>query len=137
MELDKDDPTKFPAQGAENPLTVYRGESSRSCFRRGQSHLNNYTSRDHKRRDKSCLWKHTRDVHGGILGDDGGLSDYGMTYLSQDSRPLDRLVKEGSYIQDLENKEALGQAVCLNSKQDFIQSCRVSLDFRRGEINDT
>ena len=115
---------------------MYRGETSRTCFHRGQSHLKSYKSNDPETRLKSSLWRHTRDVHDGVYGDEGGTTDYGMTWLSQEEKPLDRLTQEGANIQELEDSQADGQIVCLNSKQDFIQSCRITLDYRTRELNE-
>ena len=106
-------------------------------FTRGQVHLKSYRSNNKDTQNKSVLWRHTRDRHQGILGDEGGVHDYKMSLLGKDNNPLSRQCREGLYIADLEDKEEQGTVKCLNSKQDFLQSQRVTLDFRRGERNIT
>ena len=107
--LDKD-PYKAPDPGTASPLALYRGETSRSCYRRGQSHLTNYLSKNKETRGKSCLWRHTQEVHQGSYVEGGGKTDFGMRFLSQEARPLDRQTKEGHNIQLLEDLQYTGQA---------------------------
>ena len=129
------DPFQAPDPDTDSPLALYRGETSRSCYRRGLSHQTNYLSKNRETRSKSCLWRHTLECHDGVYGDNGGKEDFGMRFLSQEARPLDRQTQEGFNIQQLEDLQHSGQIVCLNSKQDFQQSCRVTLDYRNRELN--
>ena len=131
------DNIKIGESRTDNPPVVYRGETSRTMFTRGQVHLKSYRSNNKDTQNKSVLWRHTRDRHQGILGDEGGVHDYKMSLLGKDNNPLSRQCREGLYIADLEDKEEQGTVKCLNSKQDFLQSQRVTLDFRRGERNIT
>ena len=48
------------------------------------------------------------------------------------TKPLQRIAAEGLDILDLENLEAAGHATCLNTKDDFQQSDKVSLAFDMG-----
>ena len=135
--MDFSKPRKLPDSDTPTPMAVYRGESSRSCFRRGNKHIGDYLSKDPKTRKKSVLWRHTVASHGGVYGPGGGLQDYGMVFLSQQHGALDRQVKEGRNIEELEQYEYINSVKCLNSKLEFQQSCKISLDFRSREKNDT
>ena len=78
------------------------------------------------------MWKHTDKVHGGDLGPDRGLRDYQMSKLGSWSKPLHRLAEEGLYIKELEDLESDGLATCMNSKEDWQQCHKVTLNFNRG-----
>ena len=117
-----------PHYPVDIPPALYRGESSRSGYRRGGQHLDSYRDRD-----KSCpLWRHTRDHHGGQFGPERGLQDFFMTILRPWNKPLDRLTAEGDLIVDLEDMQHQGRAICINSKEDFQQSHSVTAKYTRG-----
>ena len=133
---EEDNNLDIGSRDSDHPPSVYRGESSRTLYSRSKNHLQCYRSSNKDTQNKSVLFRHTRDVHEGVLGDGEGIKDYKVSLLSTDkNNPLARQCREGQNIADLEDKEELGRVVCLNSKQDFLQSQRVTLDFRRGERN--
>ena len=89
---------------------VYIGETSKPAYTRIKQHYNNYRAAaaaklaalpnlgqdNMKQRDvKSWMWEHTRDVHGGVLGDENGMSDYMMNVTGRFTRCLERQVTEG------------------------------------------
>ena len=111
-----------------DPPYLYRGESSRTSYIRGSQHLRDYRGK----RDKSVLWKHTKDKHGGVIGDERGSQDFRMIQLEKWPKPLDRLTAEGVLIRELEELHDEDKAVCLNSKSDFRQSHQVTLAFSSG-----
>ena len=117
-----------PKQSVDVPPALYRGESSRSGYRRGTQHLDSYRDRE-----RSCpLWRHTRDHHGGRFGPDRGLQDYKMTVIRSWSKPLDRVTAEGDLITNLESMQHQNRALCINSKEDFLQSSSVTVKYTRG-----
>ena len=117
-------PLEFPPT-TDTPLTLYRGESSRTSYRRGKQHLVLYRGNN----DSSVLWKHTLESHN---GQKDGVKDYRMSVLDHCSKPLDRQTSEGLWISELEGLQLQGKAKSLNSKEDFYQSSRVTLQFQRG-----
>ena len=120
-------PTKVP-QTPEEPLAHYVGETSRSGFLRGTSHLKDYRAKS----QKCSLWRHTASHHGGDIGPSRGIQDYKMTKLRSWPRPLDRQTAEGSLIQDIELLETENRAICMNDKEDFLQSSAVSINYNMG-----
>ena len=127
--LDVGKPTDMPAPSdGMLPPAVYRGETYRTCYQRGQSHLSCYKARD----KSSPLWKHAETSHNSNIGPDDGIKDYQMVKMETWPQPLHRLTAEGHDILELENLEAIGQATCLNSKEDWMQNHKVSLSFGMG-----
>ena len=110
------------------PAAIYRGETSRTCYKRGVNHLSSYR----KKENSSVLWKHARYVQHGALGPGDGINDYQMVKRKKWTQPLHRLTAEGHDIMELEELEYVGAAVCLNTKEDFQQSHKVSLSFGIG-----
>ena len=66
------------------------------------------------------------------MGPEKGTQDFQITQLRQWSKPLHRLRDEALVIKELEDMEEFGEAVFLNSKEDFMQSHKVTLTFGRG-----
>ena len=126
-ELDILKPTNVP-QHPQQPVALYVGETSRSCFYRGEKHLYSYRHKEHD----CSLWRHTVSHHNSQIGPDRGLKDYKMVKISSRPKPLDRLTAEGALIKELEGLQTQGRAICLNSKKDFKQSHAVSLNFNMG-----
>ena len=117
-----------PDTAVDTPPALYRGESSRSGYRRGGQHLDKYRAKN-----KTCpLWRHTMDHHNKVFGPNRGLQDYKMTILRSWPTPLHRVTAEGDLIQDLEEMQHQGRAVCINSKEDFQQSHSVTAKYTRG-----
>ena len=65
----------------------------------------------------------------------GGMTT--MCPLETYNKPLDRLTGESLLILELESLEDAGIATCLNSKQDWLQSHSVRLEFSTGARNMT
>ena len=68
----------------QSDVFLYVGETSRSCYTRHAQHLQKYAM---KARGKGSsdnedgatfMWNHTRDVHGGVPGQNDGTEDYQM-----------------------------------------------------------
>ena len=120
------------------PGAQYEGETARTAFTRGQQHLKLYRG-SRKEKEKSFMWHHTQQVHGGVLGDQGeGLRDYKMEVVGRFRDPLSRILDEAIRIKDAETKEknvpVINQKkiVCLNSKLDFFKSQAVHTTFSKG-----
>ena len=126
-----DCPTDRPAPG-DDPISLYAGESSRTGYTRGISHIKKYNAKSESEREGSALWRHTRDFHGGVKGPDKGVKDFRMWVRNKWGTPMDRLISEGHDIGELEDSQQEGTVLMLNSKSDFIQSKKVSLEFRQG-----
>ena len=121
------DSLSVPTPGPDPPA-LYFGETSRTPFLRGQGHNKDYI----KKADGSTMWRHTRDVHNGEIGQDNGLLDYRMIKLDTLPKPLDRIAKEGILIGELDNMEDNNSAISLNSKRDFQQANTVTISYNRG-----
>ena len=61
------------------------------------------------------MWEHTRDVHDGIVGQDGGMKDYKVKVVGKFEKCLYRQVDEDVRMQQF---EASG-GVLLNSKYEY------------------
>ena len=70
------------------------------------------------------------------MGPEKGTQDFQITQLRQWSKPLHRLTDEALLIKELGDIEEVGEAVCLNSKEDFMQSHKVTLTFRSGDCKE-
>ena len=53
--------------------------------------------------DKSFMWRHTLEAHGGVIGPLQGLSDYSMTVTGTFKDPLTRILDEAVKIKDFED----------------------------------
>ena len=122
---------------------VYIGETSKPAYTRIKQHYNNYRAaaaaklaalpnlgqdKGMKQRDvKSWMWEHTRDVHGGVLGDKNGMSDYMMNVTGKFMKCLERQVTEGIRIEMCE-KEG-GQL--LNSKNEYFTPRNIETVFKQ------
>ena len=126
--MDLKHPTRVPEEPLQQPPAMYLGETSRSCFVRGLKHLQDYRAK----LSKCSLWRHTRDHHDGQLGPDRGSRDFKMTKLRRWPKPLDRLSAEGSLIHDGENQQNEKKIICMNSKEDFSQSHKTTIQFNTG-----
>ena len=113
----------------EVPMARYAGESSRTLYTRGASHLNLYTGSD-AQKSTSFMWQHCKVAHGGIMGSMDGLGDFRMDQISSHRDPLSRVLREALEIQELENNDIGWRSVnldgrqinCLNSKQEYFQN---------------
>ena len=118
--------------GQDNPPAVYEGESFRVPYRRGLQHLTKYTGRN---KDSSWMWNHTKEVHGGVIGDNKGLFDYRFVLLDNYRDNLSRQSSEGFRQLQFEKKQTQNRAACLNSKIDYIRPFKTHLSVNRGNIN--
>ena len=73
------------------------------------------------------MWEHTRDVHGGQIGDNGGVSDYRFKVSSKFKRCLQRQIDEGLR---MKRKEEEG-CILLNGKNEFFTPKLVEIAFRQ------
>ena len=111
------------------PMARYAGESSRTPYTRGARHLALYTG-SQAEREKSFMWKHCVDMHGGVYGEEGGVRDFKMEVVSVHKEPLSRVLREALEIQQLENMKIGWKSLdrdgrkvsCLNSKQEYYQN---------------
>jgi hypothetical protein len=82
------DPAGQDTGGEERPRRPkYMGESSRSPLTRASQHLAAYR----KREDKSFMWEHTVQEHGGLVGSS---KDFVLTVTATDRDPVRRVLRE-------------------------------------------
>ena len=122
----------------------YLGETSRTAYTRLKEHLSDYRAASaarlpalqpnvgvefgKKKKDvKSWMWEHSRDCHGGVIGEEGGMFDYKFSVTGVFRKCLDRQVDEGLRITEC---EAEGGTV-LNSKNEWYTPKIVEPVFRQ------
>ena len=76
---------------------------------------------------KSWMWEHSRDYHSGVLGQDGGKSDYNFSVSGVFRKCLDRQVDEGFRIVQCETETG----VVLNSKNEWFTPRIIETIFRQ------
>ena len=111
------------------PIPTYAGESSRTSYSRGASHLALYQGTNRDQLQKSWMHRHTMDSHGGVKGPNGGIHDYKMTLLSTHRKPLTRLLTEGVVIKDNEDNPAI---LSLNSREEYFQAGFIRTNYQSG-----
>ena len=113
-------------------LSLYEGHTFRGLYTSGKQHCSLYTGVN---KDKSWRWHHTRDDHGGEVGEVRGLSDYRFVPLRTHRDNLSRQTSEG-YRQTLrEHLQSQGKVKCLNSKLDFVQPLMSNINVSKGNRN--
>ena len=85
-------------------MTSYMGESSRTGFMRGEDHVEDLQAK----RDNKPLWEHSREAHGGVLGE----VDYKMKVVKTYRTPLQRQIGEALLIE----KRKVTNDILLNSR---------------------
>ena len=122
----------------------YVGETSRTGYTRVKEHLANYRSAAASNlpplqtrcgpagpgppRDvKSFMWEHSRDNHGGQVGEREGMFDFEFKVSQNFQRCLQRQVDEGLRM----NKKEEEGCVLLNSKNEWFTPKLVELNFRQ------
>ena len=120
---------------------VYVGETSRAAYTRVNEHMDNYRAasranlpalvQDENRvmcgkarcvaqnkckcAVKSWMWEHTRDHHGGVVGEDTGITDYRMSVTKKFEKCLYRQVFE-----DIRMQHCVSEGgSLLNSKNEY------------------
>ena len=123
---------------------TYIGETSKTAYTRLSQHLASYRAAsaarvppqpqqdglDFERRPqaaKSWMWEHTRDVHEGMVGTNGGVGDYKVKVVGKFLKCLYRQVDEDVRMQELE----AGGGVLLNSKYEYYMPKSVQPLFRQ------
>ena len=107
---------------------AYIGETSRTAFTRAKEHWGDYRAaaaaklpplptdnsgrgadgRKKKVDVKSWMWEHTRDNHGGVLGDERGLTDYRFKVVRKFQKCLERQIDEDMRMQKNEREGGEG-----------------------------
>ena len=123
----------------------YVGETSRTAYTRIKEHLSDYRSAataklpplpdggtgfgfgNRKKNVKSWMWEHTRDCHGGVVGDVDGRTDYKLSVSGIFKKCLDRQIDEGLRMNEC---EARGENL-LNSKNEYFTPKIVETVFRQ------
>ena len=110
----------------------YVGETSRTGYTRTKEHLSDYraasaaklpplprsdcgTAPDKRNAVKSWMWEHTRDVHGGQVGEREGVGDYRFKVTNKFKKCLERQVNEDIRMQH-HKKDG---CTLLNSKNEW------------------
>ena len=121
----------------------YLGETSRTAYTRTREHISDYRAaaavrlpplpptdgeaQGRKKNVKSFMWEHSRDCHGGLLGQRGGIGDYQFSVTGVFRKCLDRQVDEGLRILQCENEGG----VVLNSKNEWFTPKVIETVFRQ------
>ena len=123
----------------------YLGETSRTAYTRIKEHFSDYRSaaaarvppqpqpqqgdqgQGRRKNVKSWMWEHSRDYHGGLLGQDGGKEDYEFCVSGVFKKCLDMQVDEGFRILECESETG----VALNSKNEWFTPRIVETVFRQ------
>ena len=126
----------------EGTVHKYVGETSKTGYTRIKEHLASYRSAyaaklpplptrhgpDEPTKDvKSWMWEHTRDVHGGQMGDQEGILDYRFKVSGTFNKCLQRQLDEGMRMRV---QEADG-CVLLNSKNEWFTPKLVVPNFKQ------
>ena len=82
--------------------------------------------------EKSYMWRHTLEAHGGLIGSLNGLNDYSMKVTGTFKDPLSRILDEAVRIKDLEDDPSVN---CLNSKGEYFQSQYIRTSYQKGAQN--
>ena len=132
---------------------TYVGERSRSAYTRIKEHVDNYRAaatamlpalqqkENHvmcgkqqcvqqnkcKCNVKSWMWEHSRDYHGGVVGGNGGVDDYGMKVTKQFIKCLNRQVFEDIRMQACVMKGG----TLLNSKNEYYTPKSVQVIYKQ------
>ena len=124
---------------------VYIGETSKPAYTRFRQHHSNYRAaaaarltalpnprqggaENGGRKDvKSWMWEHTRDVHGGFVGESEGMCDFDMKVTGKFRKCLERQVTEGILIEMCEK----GGGKLLNSKNEYFTPKNIETVFKQ------
>ena len=96
-------------------LSIYRAESGRSGYTRSLEH-----SRDLRNKQQGTpLSDHVEDCH---KDSNISINDFTMKIMPKNSKPINRLISEGIFIQQAVELKSTGAKInILNSKSDFHQ----------------
>ena len=81
------------------------------------------------------MWLHTQQQHGGVIGDNKGLSDYRFELISSYRDNLSRQSSEGHTQHQLEQLQQLNRVKCLFSKIDYIKPFKTNHVITQGSSN--
>ena len=109
--------------GVAIPVAEYVGETSRTIYTRGLEHQALYANK----KDKSCLWRHTRDCHGGIITSVVG--DYDYKVISSHRESLNRVLDEAVHIQASSKNPMV---VSMNSRMEYFAPQYVAPSYHKG-----
>ena len=134
-------------------LNVYQyiGETSRTSYTRHQKHMADYRAASRNRitrpspdgegKDGSFMWMHTRDHHGGELGENNGQTDYRLEVEGRFKDTLTRQIDEDVRLREsgwgLQDDMWLGcdksgpKCNLLNSNGNYYKPKSVQTQFRQ------
>ena len=109
--------------GVAMPVFEYIGETSRTIYTRGLEHQALYLAG----KDQSFMWRHTMEVHGGVIT--SAVEDYTYKVLSSHRESLNRVLEEAVNIQASTNNP---RTVSLNSRMEYFAPQYVRPTFHKG-----
>ena len=144
----------YEGQCARCPeMQVYVGESSRTAYTRIREHFENYRAaatarlpaleqnanrvvcgkkrcvdlKQCKCNVKSWMWEHSRDHHGGVVGEKDGLNDYRMSVTKKFGKCINRQIYEDIRMQHCVKRGG----TLLNSKNEYYTPKSVQVVFKQ------
>ena len=113
-------------------IAEYRGETKANVYTRGLWHLAQYRARN------NWMWQHTAEKHGGVMGPNRGIDDYGMEVTSNFTRAMDRQLDEATRISRMEDgldrRRVMEVPIRLESMQgrgEYYKPKNVRVEFRQ------
>ena len=82
-----------------------------------------------KEKEKSFMYDHCTESHGGVMGPTEGQDDFKMEITSHSSKPLERILEEGVTVKELVNSQEVN---CLNTKKEYYHAQFISVSYSQG-----
>ena len=111
-------------------MDLYRAGQRK--WRKGGGHGGGVGEEGQGENEKSYMWRHTLESHGGVIGPHNGLNDYSMKVTGTFNDPLSRILNEAVKIKNLEDDPSIK---CLNSKREYYQSQYIRTSYQKGTQN--
>lgn len=119
---------RIPCSHTDTNSVSYTGETSHNTYSRGLQHLTLYRGNP-KEKEKSWMWRHTVEAHGGVMGPDRGIGDYSMEVTKSFRDPFTRIIDEAIGVKMAEDDPGVD---CQNSKGEYFQPQFTRVVYSRG-----
>ena len=109
-------------------VPTYIGETSHTTYSRGALHMALYRGAP-REKEKSFMWRHCVDMHGGAMGPDRGASDFTMEVTATFKDAFTRIIDEAVGVKDAEDDPNIH---CLNTRGEYYQPQFTRVAYTRG-----